>query len=350
MTPALRKFLSAVFLFVLFFLGIRYLLPLAFPFLLGLALALTAEPMVRFLSTRLRLRRAPAAGIGVATAFSFLAMLVLFLFALLIRELGSLAGILPELEAAVRTGMDTASGYLMDLAEKAPGGIRTVLTQNVESLFSGGSMLLDRVTDFLLRLATGIVSHVPDQALTIGTAIISSFMISAKLPTLKAAARRLLSSEKLHPLVGAVHRLKAALGGWLKAQAKLSCVTFTVTALGFLLLQIPHALLWALLTALVDAFPILGTGTLLVPWSLLSFLQGDHFLAFGLLGVYAAAALTRSVLEPRLLGKHLGLDPLLTLVALYAGYRIFGFVGMLLAPMLAVTAAQLLPSAARSDP
>ena len=94
--------------------------------------------------------------------------------------------------------------------------------------------------------------------------------------------------------------------------------------------------------ALVDAFPILGTGAILVPWSILSFLQGDTLPAFGLLGLYAAAALVRSILEPRFLGKHLGLDPLVTLMALYAGYRLWGILGMILAPMLAVAATQLL--------
>ena len=94
--------------------------------------------------------------------------------------------------------------------------------------------------------------------------------------------------------------------------------------------------------ALVDAFPILGTGTVLVPWSLFSFLQGDYVLAFGLLILYGTTALTRSVLEPRLLGRQLGLDPLITLMALYAGYRLWGIGGMLLAPILAVAATQLL--------
>ena len=140
----------------------------------------------------------------------------------------------------------------------------------------------------------------------------------------------------------ALRRLKHTLGGWLKAQLKLSGITFTVATTGLFLLQIPYAPLWGALIALVDAFPVLGTGAVLVPWSLVSFLQGDHLLAFGLLGLYAAAAVTRTVLEPRLVGKQLGLDPLVTLMALYAGFKLFGLLGMILAPMLAVTTTQLL--------
>ena len=143
-------------------------------------------------------------------------------------------------------------------------------------------------------------------------------------------------------LKGVLTGLKTTVLQWLKAQAKLSGITFLTAATGFLLLRIPGALLWAGLVAVVDAFPILGTGTILVPWSIFAFLQGDHFLAFGLLTLYGATALTRSVMEPRLLGQQLGLDPLVTLMALYAGFRLWGIGGMLLAPILAVAATQLI--------
>ena len=103
-----------------------------------------------------------------------------------------------------------------------------------------------------------------------------------------------------------------------------------------MLLRVQNALLWAFLTALVDAVPLLGTGTILIPWALFSLLQGKNWLGLGLLGLYAIAALTRSAMEPRLVGRQLGLDPLLTLIALYGGYRFWGFGGMLAAPLICV--------------
>ena len=110
---------------------------------------------------------------------------------------------------------------------------------------------------------------------------------------------------------------------------------------GFFLLGVPGKLVMALLTALVDAVPLLGTGTVLVPWALVSFLSGEPVRAVGLLGVYVTALLTRSALEPKLLGRQLGLDPLAALVALYIGFRLWGFGGMILAPILTVTAREL---------
>ena len=94
--------------------------------------------------------------------------------------------------------------------------------------------------------------------------------------------------------------------------------------------------------AVVDAIPILGTGTVLVPWALVSLLQKESLKAIGLLCTYGAAAITRTVLEPKLVGRHLGLDPLTTLIALYAGYRFWGVLGLLLTPILASAAKSLL--------
>ena len=144
--------------------------------------------------------------------------------------------------------------------------------------------------------------------------------------------------EKFLP---ALKQIKTAIGGWLKAQCKLCGITFCVVLVGFLALRIPFSPVWAAAVALVDAVPVLGTGTVLLPWALISFLQHQHLRSVGLLLTYAAAFLTRTILEPRLVGKHIGLDPLVTLLFLYVGFRFWGILGMLLAPMLAaaITAA-----------
>ena len=331
------------------FLAVKYLLPLVLPFLLGAALAFTAEPVVQFLCVRLHLKRGLAAGIGVSMAFSFLAFAVLILCGLILRQLRALAGILPGLEQTVLDGMRSLSGWLLRQIDHAPDGMRAILKRNVIDLFSSSSALLEQVTSYLLRLASGILSQVPDSALTIGTAIVSSFMISAKLPRIRQYLSRRLSAQRQSSIRATLTRLRSALGGWLKAQAKLSGVTLLILTVGFLLLGIRYAPLAAAAVALVDAFPVLGTGTVLLPWSLVAFLRGERLLCFGLLGVYAAVSLTRSVLEPRLVGKQLGLDPLTTLAAIYIGYQLWGLGGMILAPMLAVAAAQFLP-AVRPNP
>lgn len=333
------KILTAAGVTLALWLGIRFLLPLLMPFLLGTGLALLAEPVVRLLHRRFHLPRGAAAAIGVSMAFCFLALLLLLLAALALRELRALAGVLPDLGEMAKTGVGSLSGWLQGMASHAPESIREPLGRSIGEFFSGGTALLDKVVGYGLGLAGSILSHLPEGALGTGTAIISSFMISTKLPAIRRRLALLLPREKISPVLVTLGRVRTALGGWLKAQLKLAVVTWGILSLGFLILRIPHSLLWALLVAALDAFPVLGTGAILLPWSLICLLQQETARGIGLLGVYAAATLTRSVLEPRLVGRQLGLDPLVTLFALYAGYKLAGLAGMLLAPMAAVTIA-----------
>ena len=335
--------MSLLIVFFSVWLCLRWLLPLFAPFLLGTALALAAEPMVRFLTRRLRMPRAVSAGIGVSMAFCLLAMLLLLLCAFLVRELSALAGRIPDLEEAAGSGIALAEGWLLDLTGHTPASIRPLLENNVRSFFSDGTALVDRAAGYLLGLAGNLLSHVPDSALGLGTGVIAACLISAKLPKLRRQLLRRIPRERLRAVLAAFRRLKEALGSWLKAQFKLMGVTALILVMGFVILGIPHALLRALGICLVDAFPILGTGTVLLPWSLLLYLRGDGPRALGLLGIYVTVTVIRSVLEPKLVGRHLGLDPLATLVALYAGYRLWGIAGMLLSPLLTALALQLVP-------
>ena len=329
-----------IFVYILYFflawLGLRYLGPVLLPFGLGAGVALAAEPVVARLGRRLP--RGAAAGIGVTLSFAILALLVTGLCALVVRELGLLAQVLPELLEAAKGGMASLELFLTDLVARAPEDLRPLLIAQVEELFSDGSALLDKGTGVLLKLASGVLTALPDSALGLGTGLIASYMISAKLPAWQDRLRAHPLATRLEGLKG----MKGAVLGWLKAQLKLCAVTWAVLTVGFFLLKVRHAPLWALGAAAVDAFPILGTGAVLVPWSLISFLQGDRGRAFGLLALYAAAAVLRTLLEPRLVGRQLGLDPLLTLLALYGGYRLWGLPGMLLAPLLAVVGTQLI--------
>lgn len=338
-----KKLFSLIFAFSAAWLAVRFLLPLVYPFLFGALLALAAEPAVRLLCRRLHLPRAAGAGIGVSVTFLLLCILLLMLCAYILRELGRLTGYLPDITATVQNSISVLRAWLLLLSGKMPRSIQPLLQENIHALFSSGTALVDRTVRYILGLAGNLLSHVPNSALSVGTAVLSAFMISAKLPGLRRGLLQRIPEQRLTRLKALTVRLGRAASGWLRAQAKLMGVTFGILLIGFSLLRIRHPLAWAAGTAAVDAFPVLGTGTLLLPWSILSLLQGDTARGVGLLGIYVTVSLVRSALEPRLLGRQLGLDPLVTLMALYAGFQLWGIGGMLLAPLITVTAMQILP-------
>ena len=343
MRSGTRTVLSVLSTCFLFWLGGKFLLPLCLPFLLGAALAMTAEPLVSVLCRRIHLPRPFAAGISVSVAFLGIMLLILLILAFLVRELGVLAGILPDLTETARSGMVLLQNWMMDMAAKTPPGIRPLLQQNVGAIFSGGTALLEKAFSYVLGLAGTILAQVPDSALGLATTVISGFMISARLPRIRTWITGHIRMEKVQPLMKILARLRHGIGGWVGAQFRLAGVTLGILMAGLLFLRIPHGILLAFAISLVDAFPVLGTGTVLLPWALILWLQGDSARAVGVLGIYAIISVTRSVLEPKLVGRQLGLDPLITLFALYAGFKLWGLAGMILSPMLAVTVVQILP-------
>lgn len=343
MRSGTRTVLSVLSTCFLLWLGGKFLLPLCLPFLLGAALALAAEPLVSVLCRRIRLPRVLSAGIGVSAAFVGIALLVLLFLAFLVRELGVLAGILPDLTETARSAISLLRSWLMEMAGRTPASVRPLLQQNVTNLFSGSTALLDKAFSYVLGLAGVILSHVPDSALGLGTALISAFMISVRMTKIRTWIAAHFPREKLRPLLETLKRIRKVIVSWIGAQIRLAGVTLGILLAGLLLLRIPYAALWAVGISLVDAFPVLGTGTVLLPWALILWLQGDNARAIGILGIYVIISLTRSVLEPKLVGRQLGLDPLITLFALYAGFKLWGLAGMILSPLLAVMLKQLLP-------
>lgn len=310
----------------------RFALPVILPFGLGALLALSAEPLVQLLSRRLK--RGMAAGIGVTAALIGTLGILVLLTAVLLRQLGTLTGHVPGLIRTANEGLNSLRSTLTDLSHKAPQSLQPLLESTVDDAFSSSGAVVESFLRRLPAAAGAVLSYLTNSALAVGTACLAAYMISARLPELRG---RLTDPNTVFgKLFPRLKRIRTALWGWLKAQLSLSGMSFLILLAGFFLLGIPYAPLWALLIALVDAVPLLGTGTVLIPWALLTFLQGNGLQAMGLLIIYAVTFLTRTAMEPRLVGRQLGLDPLLTLASLYAGFHFWGVGGMLAAPILCV--------------
>lgn len=164
--------------------------------------------------------------------------------------------------------------WLLELAERTPEGLRPVLREHVAGLFTDGTALVEQAGRFLLDLLGSFLSRVPDSALTLATAVISAFLISAKLPAIRSWAAG-LPRERLEKFLRGAKALRLALGGWLLAQVKLMGLTLAFLMGGFWLLKIPYGPAWALVVALVDALPVLGTGTVLLPWAAICLIRAS---------------------------------------------------------------------------
>ena len=317
-------------------LALTVLLPWVLPFLLALGLAWLMEPAVKMLMNRFRLRR----GLAAALTTAGLALLLCGVLGLILwrtgYELALLLGRLPVLLAGLPSLGNQVGDWAYRFIVALPVQLQDFAQDALDGFIRQGISLPAKLYDFLAGIAAGAAAAVPDAALFLFTTALAAYFSSAARPQVLAFLSRQTPASWQSRLRRAVPVPKDALGGWLRAQGLLMLITFGELTAGFLLLQVDLALLLAALVALVDALPVFGTGTVLLPWALLSLLSGNWKLALGLAVLYGLVSAVRSLLEPRLVGQKAGLPPLAALFAMYVGFRVFGVWGMIFFPLAAI--------------
>ena len=323
--------------------GAFFLLPLLLPFVLAYMFSVWAEPAVTALGRRTRLPRWLRSALCVTVLFALTGAGLYLFVRVLWAELVRLVRQLPDLLRRLQPSFETLRGWLTGLVRRAPKGISGAAERWIDSLFANGDLFLQSLYGLLSNFLTRVVTALPRLFLGAITTVIATYMTSSALPEVKKWLREKLPAPWTRRLRTLRNRTHNALGGWVRAQLKMMGIIFVLLTLGLWLLRVEFPLLFGGLIAILDALPVLGTGTVLIPWALVSFLQDASAAGFGLLALYGVTALTRTALEPRLVGRSLGLHPLLTLVAFYVGFRLFGVPGMILLPMLAILVKQFLP-------
>ncbi len=340
MRKGLRLLLYAVFAAAGLFVTLRFLLPWLAPFLLGFALAALLEPMVRVL-LRHGWRRAPASALLTLLLLGLLLWAITALGSRFFTECARLGRELPGMVSSLAGAAGRFEDRLLSLAASAPEELRDYLDAALGSLGDALTGLPLKLSQWLLARLTKLAQSGPDVLLFTVTAGLSAYFLSASYPRSTAFLQAQLP-EALRRRLGSLGRdLRGSFGGLLRTQLMLMGLTFFELLLSFWLLRVPGVWGLAALTALVDALPVFGVGTVLLPWAAGSLLLGNTARALGLALTWAAVNLIRNAAQAKLLGDQIGLNPVASLLAVYVGWRVCGVGGMLLFPVLLATLQQL---------
>ena len=322
---------------VLLWLGVRYLLRWLLPFLLALALAAAVEPVIAWCRRRMGLKRGfTAAVVTIAVTGAILALAAVIVWQL-IRQAAELLGQLPGLLAGMTEDLRQR---LEDFCAACPQGLRSWLEEVPALLGTLAAGVAQRASGACITAAAALAAALPGVFLFCGTTALAVFFTAGSYPRVMAFFRRQLG-HRLDRARGVKANLLSTLGKWCRAQAILLGVTFCQLLAGFLLMGQRYALLLAAVTALVDALPVFGTGTVLLPWAAVCLLAGQAPRAVALAALYAVISAVRSLLEPKVMAAQAGLPPLAALAAMYAGFRALGVAGMILLPMALLFVKQL---------
>lgn len=315
-------------------LAIRFVLPWAAPFLLALLTARLLEPGVRYLMARFRFRRSFAAVTCSLLALALLTLLISLLVSQLVSGAGSFAQNLPELAGQVGETIERLEATFYRFVIAAPVETQAMIQSATDSISAMIEALPGQLSAGLLGLAASAATAFPRLFLFVLTYAISVLFISLSYPQVMEFLKRQIPARWHERTRDFGQDMVTTLGKWCRAQVKLIGITFVLLTVSFLVLRVPYGILLAVLIAFIDALPVLGTGTVLIPWALFSLLSGDTSLGVGLALTYGTVSITHSVMEPRFVGQQLGLHPLATLMSMYLGFRLVGVLGMLTFPML----------------
>jgi len=193
--------------------------------------------------------------------------------------------------------------------------------------------VLPAALDASLGGASSLMSRLPSFAISTIVFIMASYFITADYPRLRFLAVDQLPVSAQEFGKSFLHIFREAFGGYIRSQFLLSLGVFAILSIGFLVIGQPYGLLLALIFSLLDFIPIIGSGTIMVPWSLISFIIGNYRTAVELIIIWGLVALFRRMAEPKILGNQTGLSPILSLVGIYLGMRAGGIFGMVIGPL-----------------
>lgn len=346
------KVLIKVAYIAVIFAAVYFLLPVVFsyalPFVFAYIIAKIISPIADGINKYLRIPRKIAILVALLIFITVVGWLIYTLVYQAIFELQRLANVLPgmfENNTTIPEWGAKIEGFLATL----PASVQGFISNAAQNLSGNLSSFLEPATTALVGFATKFAASIPGGIIAVVITLLAAYFICSDKDKIRKFFEEHIPAKHLARFRFLRADLYKACGGYIKAQLILMCITFVILLGGFLILGVDSAVLVAFVVAVVDAIPVLGTGTVLIPWTFVELFSGRFFLAIGLAVVYLITFFVRRFTEPKIVSHQIGLNPLLTLIAVYVGYRAIGVFGMILGPILTIIIINFFQSEQRYD-
>lgn len=302
------------------------------PFVLALIVAIFLEPLTQFFIMRFKWNRLAAATVS-STLFVVVSMgLVALLGVKIVGELMAYSRKAPQY-------FENASNFVKSLMDQAETIYRTLPPDTVTQLDSWLTNLTDWVTGLVGTLSNSLfafASGIPNFFIFFIVFLVAVYMFSMSLHTMKRSLLSLFDPSSHAQVEAVMTNLRKSIFGFLRSQIILSSLTYILSLLGLVILDIKYAMAIALLIVVVDILPILGTGSVLVPWGIYLLITGEIYTGIGLFVLFVFITVFRRIVEPKIVGDAVGIGALSALISLYVGLKLVGVVGVFLGPLVVV--------------
>ena len=318
-----------------------------FPFLIAYIFAECFRPVVRYSERNARFPKRSFVLFVVLLATGSIIMLFVALARRLFLEISDFASAANSIVTRIRLD----DGYAAETIEKINSIIPFVdlrerlweMRENLdEELWSIVVSFVESVLGNILSFIGNMAAFFPNLLLTLAVIVIATYYFAIDRVKVNCFFLSLFPKKARPMLKNTKDILANTVGKFLRAYAFLFFITFTELLIAFMLIGVDFSFILALLTALIDVLPVLGTGTILVPWSIASIVLGSYGRGIAILVTYVIITVVRQIIEPKIVGKFIGIPPLATLASMYIGLKLLGIVGLFLFPILSIVLKRIL--------
>lgn len=301
------------------------------PLVIGWIIALIANPLVRFCEKRLKIVRKHGSWMVIVVVLGAVITACYFIIAWLVKECMAFIKSVPALYAQFVEEFIGIGNNMSAILQKLPGSINEVITEVLVNLDTYIGELIGNLGMPTLSLAGDVAKNIPNLIVVVVFIILSAYFFVADKERISNGLKNIMPQSFWDQWAWLKGMFSKAVGGYLKAQFKIMGVIAIILFVGFLILGVDYAVLWALLISFLDFLPFFGTGAVIGPWAVFEFLAGDYYMTVGLAIIYLVCLLVHQLLQPKFIGDSVGIDSLATLLFMFVGYRVGGVLGMIVA-------------------
>lgn len=322
-----RWFFTFVITTVGVYLGFRYLLPLVFPFIIAYFLAWIVRPLTEFLYKRLKLPRILGGGFSLLVLVGAVGTGTFFLINELMKQAIAFIRNIPVYLELMANKLDNICHGWDNMFGLSQGTIREVVDENlVQTINNIKTNIMPKITQHTISLTIWLIEIISIMLII----FIAALLIAKDLPDFKDCYKNNDIYKDIHKVT---EKLAEAGIAYLRTQFFIMVIVAFVCVLGLTILRNDYALLAGVGIAFMDALPILGIGIVLIPWIIIMLFGGNIYAAAILATIFLICQVIREVLEPKLIGKCIGIKPIFTLIAMYIGVNLFSIAGFILGPI-----------------
>jgi len=331
-----RKILILVVTIIGIYFGFKFAV-FYLPFLIAFILSLLLEPIIRLLMKKLKMRRKLASIVVFIVAFSIIIGLIIWGITTLVSEAFNLLNGLNDY-------IQKISDVFQNIISKIDFDRINLPNEIVQTIQNSALDFLGAIADYAKVLLTNILNFITSIP-TVGIYIVITFLSLYFICTDKIYMLDQLEHHFpeiwVKKIVKHIREIIKSLGCYLKAEAILVLISFVISLIGlyifkFIGLNIQYPLIAALGIGFIDALPIFGAGTVMIPWAIITAFNGDITLAIAILSLWIIMSIIRQIAQPRIVSTQIGIHPIFTLIAMYTGYKFIGILGMLIGPIILI--------------